>query len=86
GVAGSTLELYRTTIAARKHHRLGRGSLVWDDLTGGDVLAFRTGRVLVVANLGTAPVAVPAGAELLLSSADLVDGAVPTDTTAWFTR
>ncbi|MGI4895160.1 MAG: glycoside hydrolase family 13 protein, partial [Janthinobacterium lividum] len=31
GVAGSTLELYRTTIAARKHHRLGRGSLVWDD-------------------------------------------------------
>jgi alpha-glucosidase len=37
-------------------------------------------------NLGPEPVALPAGAQVLLSSAPLdADGALPTDVTAWLT-
>ena len=47
----------------------------WDALTGGDVVAFRTGRpraatVLVVTNAGATPVALPAG-EVLVASGPL---------------
>ncbi len=85
GVAGSTLELYRSALALRREHGLGRGALAWDaELTGGDVLAFRTRDVLVVLNLSAQPVTPPAGARALLVSGELVDGAVPTDTAAWF--
>nr|WP_323132234.1 alpha-amylase family glycosyl hydrolase [Kineococcus indalonis] len=85
GVAGSTLELYRSALALRREHGLGRGALAWDaELTGGDVLAFRTRDVLVVLNLSARPVAPPAGARALLVSGELADGAVPTDTAAWF--
>ena len=34
-------------------------------------------------NLGQSPVALPDGAQVLLSSGPLVDDAVPTDTTVW---
>ncbi len=84
GVAGSTLELYRTLIARRRELRLGRGTLRWHEIDGGDVLAFTSADVLVVANLGPDPVAVPAGATLLVASGDLDAGRVPTDTAAWF--
>ncbi len=85
GVPGSTLELYRQVLALRREHAMGRGALEWDEeLTGGDVLAFRTRGVLVVLNLSARPVPAPAGSRVLLASADLVDGAVPTDTAAWF--
>ncbi|WP_432537110.1 glycoside hydrolase family 13 protein [Kineococcus arenarius] len=85
GVAGSTLELYRGALALRREHALGHGELEWDaELTGGDVLAFRTRGVLVVLNLSDAPVPPPAGARPLLVSGELVDGSVPTDTAAWF--
>ena len=41
-------------------------------------------RVLVIANLGAKPVAVPAGARILVSSGPLTSqGLVPTDTTVW---
>ena len=39
GVAGSTLELYRTLLRLRREHRIGRGELSWVDL-GENVLAF----------------------------------------------
>ncbi|WUI14848.1 glycoside hydrolase family 13 protein [Kineococcus sp. NBC_00420] len=84
GVAGSTLELYRTLIARRRELHLGRGTLRWHEIDGGDVLAFTSADVLVVANLGPDPVAVPAGATLLVASGDLDAGRVPTDTAAWF--
>lgn len=88
GVEGSTLELYRSVLRLRDRFGLGAGSLEWHDL-GDDVVAFGNGAVRVVANLGAAPVALPAGAEVLVASGDLVevDGqpAVPTDVTAWLT-
>ena len=42
--------------------------------------------VLVITNLGPTPVALPAGAQRLLSSGPLTpEGLVPTDTTVWLT-
>ncbi len=82
GVEGSTLELYRAALALRAERDLGMGSLAWVDGYGEDVVAFRNGDVLVLANLGETAVALPAG-EVLLVSNPLVDGALPTDTTAW---
>ncbi|USQ75472.1 glycoside hydrolase family 13 protein [Ornithinimicrobium cryptoxanthini] len=88
GVAGSSLELYRTLLATRRELDLGVGELVWDDGFGPDVVAFRTTDqagvgVHVIANLGAEPVALPTGAEVVLSSAALVGGELPTDTTVW---
>ncbi|MFP5334855.1 MAG: glycoside hydrolase family 13 protein [Actinomycetes bacterium] len=88
GVPGSTYELYRAALRLRRDHALGAGTLEWAELDGGDVLAFRNGSVLVVTNFGDEPVSLPAGAEVLLVSGQLVAGAdgraaVPTDVTVW---
>lgn len=90
GVPGSTLELYRAALRVRREHALGLGSVVFDDAFGDDAVALRNGTVLVVTNFGEAPVALPEGAEVLLTSGELVTGdggadtrAVPTDTTVW---
>lgn len=89
GVAGSTYELYRTLLRWRRELELGQGSLNF--MTGYDdtVVALRvTGAaegspaVLVVANLGEAPVALPPG-EVLVSSAPLPGGLLPVDAAAW---
>ncbi|MEG3616611.1 glycoside hydrolase family 13 protein [Isoptericola haloaureus] len=84
GVEGSTFELYRSALATRRAEGLGHGSLTWlaafEDST--DVVAFRNGDVVVLANLGTAPVALPDGATALLASGP-VDGELPADTTVW---
>jgi alpha-glucosidase len=88
GVPGSTLELYRAALRLRRAERLGTGGAAWDPAyASDDVIAVRNGSVLVVANLGSAPVALPEGAEVLLSSGLPGDAAVgaelPGDTTAW---
>ncbi|MET0424549.1 MAG: glycoside hydrolase family 13 protein [Actinoplanes sp.] len=83
GVPGSTWELYRTALAARREHRLGAGRLSW---TGDSdaVLAFRNGPVTVLTNFGDEPVALPDGARVLLSSEPVdADGRVPGDVTVW---
>jgi len=91
GAPGSTLELYRALLAARRERGLGAGSLSWLEGYSEDVVAFGngsawSGRVLVIANLGLEPVAVPRGAQRLLSSGPLTPaGLVPTDTTVWLT-
>jgi len=91
GVEGATLELYRALLAVRRERGLGAGSLGWLDGYSEDVLAFvnapATGQpVLVITNFGAEPVAVPEGAQMLLSSGPLSDGGtVPTDTTVWLT-
>jgi alpha-glucosidase len=82
GVAGSTYEMYREALRLRGTHRLGAGEVVWAD--GPDTVTFRNGDVLVVANLGAEPVALPAGARVLMASGELTaDGEVPTDVTVW---
>jgi alpha-glucosidase len=78
------LELYR---AALRIHRsepgLGDGEMTWLEAPDG-VLAFRrAGRFACVANLSPAPVPLPAHEEVLLASAPLKDGCLPTDATAW---
>jgi alpha-glucosidase len=79
----STLSLYRRALAGRRAHALGSGELEWLDGYGDDVVAFRNGAVTVIANVGSVPVAIPAGAAVLLASAPLEDGALGADTTVW---
>jgi alpha-glucosidase len=89
GTPGTTLELYRALLAARREHGLGAGSLSWLGGYPEEVVAcvnepVAGERVLVIANLGAKPVAVPAGARILVSSGPLTSqGLVPTDTTVW---
>ena len=93
GVPGSTLELYRHLLGLRRGFALGSGSLEWlvDYADVPDVVAYRSigsdrTDVSVLVNLGSAPVALPAGARVLVASGELAaDGAVPTDTAVWFT-
>jgi alpha-glucosidase len=88
GVAGSTLELYRSLLRERHEHRLGRGELSWVDL-GEDVLAFDVSSdsgagVRVIANVGGESLRLPDDAEVLVCSADidLAEG-LPADTAVW---
>ncbi|HET8594310.1 MAG TPA: glycoside hydrolase family 13 protein [Intrasporangium sp.] len=88
GVAGSTLEFYRTLLATRARLGLGRGSLALVEGYAADVVALEAvgpegARVLVVANLGEEPVELPEDADVIVTSAPLEDGRVPTDTTVW---
>jgi len=83
GVPGSTWELYRAALAARRSHGLGAGTIAWQQ-TSDEALAFRNGDVLVLTNFGASPVSLPAGATVLLASEPLdADGRVPTDVTVW---
>ncbi|MGO1838278.1 MAG: glycoside hydrolase family 13 protein [Candidatus Microbacterium stercoravium] len=81
GVAGSTLELYRTLLRLRRERALGTGSLEWLDSPAG-TLAFRNGDVTVMANLADAPVPLPEG-EILAASAEVTGRELPADTAVW---
>ncbi|HEY9308429.1 MAG TPA: alpha-amylase family glycosyl hydrolase [Microbacterium sp.] len=85
GVEGSTLELYRTLLAERRARSLGAGSLEWIDGYGADAVAFRNGNVTVVANTGSAPIALPDGI-VIASSGPVAGGELPADTTVWVTN
>jgi alpha-glucosidase len=92
GVPDSTHTVYRTALRVRRELGLGRGAFAWhashDAATG--LLSFvnTTGageRVLVAANLGGAPVPLPAGEPLVLSSRDAVqDGALRPERAVWW--
>ncbi|HQY32392.1 MAG TPA: glycoside hydrolase family 13 protein [Actinotalea sp.] len=87
---GSMLHLYRDALAARRASgALGRGRLTWpDEAHGGTagLLAFdlhgARETVRVVLNLLVDPAPLPPG-EVLLSSAPVVDGLLPGESTAW---
>jgi alpha-glucosidase len=81
GIPGSTLEFYRSALAARREHGLGAGSLDWVPTEPG-VVAYRNGKIRVIANTGAKPVALPKG-EVIVASGDLGDGLLPGDTTVW---
>ncbi|GAA1260339.1 glycoside hydrolase family 13 protein [Arthrobacter pascens] len=70
GVAGSTLELYRSALSLRRSHGLGSGTFCWADMHDPElgVLAFENRDVLVVANMGTEATPVPDGYRVVLSS------------------
>ena len=82
GVAGSTLELYRTLLAERRARGLGAGSLEWIEGYGPDVVAFRNGNVTVIANTGSTPIALTSGI-VIAASGPVADGELPGDTTVW---
>lgn len=82
GVAGSTLELYKLALRLRREHTLGLGSVEWLTGFGSEVVAFRNGNLIVVANAGAASVELPVG-EVLLASEALTGRMLPGDTTVW---
>ncbi|MFH9572500.1 glycoside hydrolase family 13 protein [Streptomyces sp. NPDC017454] len=82
GVAGSTLELYRTALRLRRKLLDGE-ALTWADDVPAGVLQFdRSDSWRCVTNLSGGTVDLPAG-EVLLSSAPLDDGRLGPDTTVW---
>ena len=90
GVHGSTLELYRAYLSARREHGLGHGGLYRVDGYPDDVLAFVNAPsdndrlILLLANLGPEPVPLPKGAQIIVASNPLTDdGRVPTDVAVW---
>ena len=82
GDSTSTLELYRSALAARTDNDLGDGAIEWLD-RGDGVLAFTNGAVTVIANISGAPV--PITGDVIVASGPVGD-TVPTDTTVWLRR
>jgi alpha-glucosidase len=82
GVPGSTLELYKAALALRTSYGLGTGAIEWISDYGKKVVAFRNGDVTIITNLGKIALELPVG-EVLLSSEEIVGGALPRDTTVW---
>ncbi|WP_309711958.1 alpha-amylase family glycosyl hydrolase [Pseudolysinimonas sp.] len=81
GIPDSTLEFYRTALAARREHGLGAGEIEWLD-AGPDVIALRNGGLTIVSNTGTTPVPLPVG-DVVVASGPVSDGELPGDTTVW---
>lgn len=91
GIAGSTLELYRSALAFRSAHRLGSGTFRWADIhhPAQGLLAFKNGEVLVLSNMAQAAVPVPAGYTVALSSGPLTSDTmaeIPPNCTAYLTQ
>ena len=83
----SMLELYRRALGLRRAHpALGDGTLKWLGAPAGALAFTRDPGFVCIVNLSGDPVAVPHGAELLISSGPLTDdGRVPFDTSVWLT-
>lgn len=83
-VAGSTLEFYRAAIALRRDLGLGKGALRWID-SADTVIEFENTGVRVVVNLGSQPIALPEGADVLLASeaAAVYDGTLRENAAVW---
>jgi alpha-glucosidase len=81
---GSMLNLYRSALRLRRSEPdLGDGTMDWLD-GNADVLAFTRGEhFLAVTNLSAEAISLPTDGRLLLASADLVDGRLPPDASAW---
>jgi alpha-glucosidase len=81
--SASMLALYRNGLRIRRARPWGAGPFRWLD-AGGESLAFARGdEFACLVNFGPDPVAVPAGASILIASNDLEGGALMQDTTVW---
>jgi len=80
----SVLSLYRAALALRRTDLATLPEeLHWLE-AGDQVIAFRRGdRFACLVNFSASPLALPAGATVLLASNPPVDGWLPSDTTAW---
>ncbi|MFD9226084.1 glycoside hydrolase family 13 protein [Streptomyces sp. NPDC060064] len=83
----SMLQLYRKALHIRRSHpALGDGALTWDSETDDEVLSFtREPTLRCVVNLSPHPVALPDHHRVILSSAPLDIGKLPSDTAVWLT-
>ena len=83
----SMLELYRRALSLRRTQAaLGDGKLEWLQAPEGALAFGRDPGFMCIVNLSGDPVALPDGAELLISSGPLTDdGRVPFDTSVWLT-
>ncbi len=79
----STLNMYRHALALRRQESgLGDGTMTWID-AGKDVIAFsRPGNFACYLNFGGS-IEIPAGAQVLISSAPLEGSLIPADTAVW---
>ena len=82
GVPGSTLEMYRTALRVRRDHR--PVGLTWRETGSPQVLEFDNGAVRCVVNFGDTPH--PVTGEVLVASAEPVDGLLPADGAVWLRR
>jgi alpha-glucosidase len=81
--SASMLALYRNGLRIRRTRPWGAGPFRWLD-AGGESLAFARGdEFACLVNFGPDPVAVPAGASILIASNELEGGALMQDTTVW---
>ncbi|MEE6295144.1 hypothetical protein [Georgenia wangjunii] len=92
GVTGSTYEMFRAALRLRADYRLGTAPLAWvhglPAAAEPQTVAFLSGEVLVLCNFGAATLRLPAGSDILHTSAELLtadDGSflVPPETTVW---
>ena len=81
GVPDSTLEFYRSALAARRTFATTAGDDVELLSLGTDILAFRRGPVTVVLNCGSTPADLPAGTVLMASGP--IGETLPPDTAVW---
>ena len=86
GVKGSTLELYRAALRLRRQ-LLTEEKLTWVKhwLNPKVLHIVRPNGWIVMTNFGAKPVKLPQG-QLLIASAELVDGKLPANATAWLQR
>ena len=84
----SVLQLYRAALRQRRDHpALGDGDLTWVESVPGVLCFTREPGFQCLVNISSGPVQLPAGARVLLASADLTtDGAVVPDTAVWLQR
>jgi len=84
GVAGSTLELYKSALRIRRELKLGEGSFAWlPQYTNDRALGYRNGNILVIHNFGTDALPLPAG-EVILRSIFAGDAAhIAANETVW---
>lgn len=83
GVAGSTLELYRSALAIRKDHFISDNDIEWLDSPDGVIGLRRGSGAECWLNVSGDPLMIDQTRTVLLCSGELVDGALPVNTAVW---